>query len=59
MKNWWTNSDNQIAFSRGNKAFIAINKASYDMNKNLQTGLPQGSYCNIINGEVTSGGCTG
>merc|ERR1719376_118285 len=59
VANWWTNSNNQIAFSRGNKAFLAINKAGYDMNENLQTGLPGGSYCNVISGDVTSDGCTG
>jgi len=25
MTNWWDNTENQIAFSRGNKGFIAIN----------------------------------
>ena len=59
VKNWWTNSNNQIAFSRGNKAFLAINKAGYDMNEFLQTGLPKGSYCDVITGESNGNSCSG
>ena len=59
MSNWWSNGDNQIAFSRGNKGFLAINKASYTLNKSLQTGLPSGSYCNVISGNFGDSGCTG
>ena len=50
MYNWWDNGNNQIAFSRGNKAFIAINNDGYYMDETLQTGLPSGSYCDIISG---------
>lgn len=57
VQNWWDNDDNQIAFSRGNKAFLAINKADYAMNQSLQTGLPQGSYCNV--NAANEGDCSG
>jgi len=59
VKNWWTNNNNQIAFSRGNKAFLAINKSGYEMNEKLQTGLAKGSYCDVISGDITDAGCTG
>lgn len=59
MNDWWDNGNNQIAFARENKGFIAINRAGYDMSENLQTGLPQGTYCNVINGDYTNGGCGG
>jgi len=55
VSNWWTNGDNQIAFSRGNKAFLAINKAGYNLNEYLQTGLPGGDYCNVNAADVA--GC--
>nr|XP_039258180.1 alpha-amylase-like isoform X1 [Styela clava] len=57
--NWWTNGNNQIAFSRGNKGFIAINKAGYDMSEYLNTGLADGSYCNVIEGDYYDGKCAG
>jgi alpha-amylase len=59
VQNWWDNGNNQIAFSRGNKAFIAINNDDFALNQALQTGLPQGQYCDIISGYLEQGRCTG
>lgn len=59
VQNWWDNGSNQIAFSRGNKAFIAINKDNYAMSATLRTGLPGGSYCDIISGNKVNNSCTG
>ena len=44
-------TDNQIAFSRGNVGFVAINNDSTSWNATVSTGLPQGVYCNIIHGQ--------
>ena len=49
VDNYQVGNDNQIAFSRGGKAFVALNRDSYNSwNTNLYTGLPSGEYCNII-----------
>jgi alpha-amylase len=32
----------------GGKGFIAMNRGSSTWNANLQSGLPAGSYCNVI-----------
>lgn len=58
MSNWWDNNGNQIAFSRGNKAFIAFTVQG-DINTSIQTGLPAGTYCDIISGYLENGRCTG
>lgn len=51
----WQNGDaNQIAFSRGGKAFIAMNRGSNTWDATLATGLPAGSYCNIIVSDNTA-----
>ncbi len=34
VKYWWDNGNNQIAWARGNKGFIAINNDNYDMSLN-------------------------
>ena len=45
---------------RGNKGFIAINAGTSGvLNANLNTGLPQGTYCDIISGNYENGQCTG
>lgn len=48
IDNWQSGNSNQIAFSRGGKAFIAMNRGSSEWSVTLQTGLPSGTYCNII-----------
>merc|ERR1719295_1324642 len=59
LNNWWSDSDYNIAFSRGNKAFIAINGESFDLDADIQTGLPAGTYCDVISGNLEGGKCTG
>lgn len=54
MSNWWDNGNNAIAFSRGNKAFIAINNDDHNIDTTLKTGLPAGEYCDIISGSKNS-----
>ena len=34
VEHWWDNGNNQIAWARGNKGFIAINNDNYDLNLN-------------------------
>ncbi|XP_077978297.1 alpha-amylase 1-like [Glandiceps talaboti] len=48
VQNWWDNGSNQIAFSRGNKGWIAFNLDSWNLNTSINTGLPAGTYCNLI-----------
>jgi alpha-amylase len=39
LTNWWDNGGSQIAFCRGDQAFIAFNNENYDMNQSLQVSL--------------------
>jgi alpha-amylase len=57
MANWW-NEGNKAAFSRGNKAFVAITNEGL-LDRTFYTGLPAGDYCNVIEGCPTSEGCSG
>ncbi|KAL0105211.1 hypothetical protein PUN28_016692 [Cardiocondyla obscurior] len=59
LENWWSNGNNQIAFSRGGKGFVAFNAEKDDLKQGLQTGLPEGVYCDVITGEVVDGKCSG
>ncbi|XP_059224390.1 alpha-amylase A-like [Stomoxys calcitrans] len=59
VQNWWDNGSNQIAFCRGNKAFIALNGDGWDLNTSLQTCLPAGTYCDVISGSKSGSSCTG
>lgn len=58
VTNWWDNDDNQIAFGRGDKGFVAFT-LNGDINQSLPTSLPAGTYCDVISGALESGSCTG
>ncbi|XP_054717225.1 LOW QUALITY PROTEIN: pancreatic alpha-amylase-like [Uloborus diversus] len=59
VQNWWDNGYHQIAFSRGNKGFIVINNENHALNQSLKTGLPEGTYCDVISGNKDGNRCTG
>ncbi|CAG0887414.1 unnamed protein product [Darwinula stevensoni] len=54
LENFFLEGDD-VAFSRGDKGFFAISKSG-SMDRVFQTGMPEGTYCNVIDGcetEVT------
>jgi alpha-amylase len=55
VTDWWDNGGNQIAFGRGDKGFVVINKESGGLSRSLHTSLPAGAYCDVISGDVTTG----
>ncbi|XP_037814298.1 alpha-amylase 2-like, partial [Lucilia sericata] len=60
LENWWENGENQIAFSRGNLGFVAFNlEEDIELKALLQTGLPHGTYCDILSGSKQDNRCTG
>ncbi|MEU7327175.1 carbohydrate-binding module family 20 domain-containing protein [Streptomyces parvus] len=50
VTNWWDNGGDQIAFGRGNKAYVAINHEGSALNRTFQTSLPAGDYCDVQSG---------
>ncbi|WP_199336520.1 alpha-amylase [Oscillatoria sp. FACHB-1407] len=52
VTHWWSNGNNQIAFGRGDKGFVVINREDTVLTHTFQTDLPQGTYCNILKSEV-------
>ncbi|GJQ73903.1 Amy-p [Trypoxylus dichotomus] len=58
IQNWWTNGDQQIAFCRGNRGFVALTNGG-SINQVMQTCLPAGTYCDVISGNLINGACTG
>ncbi|WP_395345479.1 alpha-amylase [Ningiella sp. W23] len=60
-QNWWSNGNNQIAFSRGSSGFVAINKEQSALVESLPSSLTPGTYCNVLKGELSADGssCSG
>lgn len=59
VTNWWDNDNNIIAFCRGNKGFVAFNNEMDESIISVNTCLPPGDYCDIINGKKQGKNCTG
>ena len=56
---WWDNGTNAIAFSRGDKGFVAINNADGALTQSVPTTLPAGTYCDVLTGGLNSNACVG
>jgi len=54
VENAWDNGKNQLAFSRADRGFVAINHEAEALAQALPTGLAAGSYCNVLSGDFTA-----
>jgi alpha-amylase len=59
VNRWWDNSANALAFSRGDKGFVAINNERVTVTAEVTTGLTPGSYCDLLTGGKSNGVCAG
>src|SRR2546430_9531280 len=56
---WWDDGGNALAFSRGDKGFVAISRERAALDTTVATGMPPGSYCDILTGGLAGVACTG
>ncbi|PYO69497.1 MAG: hypothetical protein DMD69_02455, partial [Gemmatimonadetes bacterium] len=59
INHWWDDGANAIAFSRGDKGFVAISRESAAVDTTVATGMPPGTYCDVLTGGVTGALCAG
>lgn len=59
VTNWWDNGSNAIAFSRGDKGFVAINRESTTVTATVSAALAPGTYCDLLTGGRVGGACAG
>ncbi|MGI9078354.1 MAG: alpha-amylase [Gemmatimonadaceae bacterium] len=59
INHWWDDGANAIAFSRGDKGFVAINRESAPVDATIGTGLAPGTYCDLLTGGRSGAECTG
>jgi alpha-amylase len=56
---WWDNGANAIAFSRGDKGFVAMSLEDTTVSLAVVSSVPSGSYCDVLTGGLSGGLCTG
>jgi len=48
INHWWDNGANAIAFSRGDKGFVAINNETVGLDTTISTGMAAGTYLDLL-----------
>ncbi|WP_019818794.1 alpha-amylase [Saccharomonospora saliphila] len=57
---WWDNGNDVIAFGRGGDGYVVLNDETGPVTGRwFETDLPEGTYCDVLHGDVVDGGCTG
>lgn len=59
INHWWDDGANAIAFSRGDRGFVAINRGSAAVAATVATGMPPGTYCDVLTGGLSGAACAG
>ena len=56
VTDWWSNGRNQLAFGRGDRGFVVINREPTTLTHTFQTQLPAGDYCEVMSAEIQANG---
>ncbi|MFF2622111.1 carbohydrate-binding module family 20 domain-containing protein [Oerskovia jenensis] len=48
VTNWWDDGNNNIAYGRGAKGYVAINNTASAVTRTYQSSLPAGTYCDVV-----------
>ncbi|EJD07843.1 glycoside hydrolase [Fomitiporia mediterranea MF3/22] len=59
LTNWVSPSSQRIAFARGAAGFVAINNEDSAWSMTFNSGLPAGSYCDVVAGVPNGAVCAG
>ena len=59
VNHWWDNGANAIAFSRGDKGFVALSREGATVTATVATGMPPGTYCDVLTGGRSGAACAG
>ena len=59
VNHWWDNGASAIAFSRGDKGFVAISRESAAVDTTVATGMPPATYCDVLTGGLRGASCAG
>jgi alpha-amylase len=59
VNHWWDDGANAIAFSRGDRGFVAISREGVTVDTTVATGMRPGSYCDILTGGLAGATCAG
>jgi alpha-amylase len=56
---WWDDGAWAVAFSRGDRGFVALSLAASPVTVDVATPVAPGTYCDLITGGLAGGACAG
>jgi alpha-amylase len=56
---WWDDGGWAIAFSRGDRGFVALSLEDAPVSIDVVTSLTPGAYCDVLSGGLDGGTCAG
>jgi alpha-amylase len=59
VTDWWTDGEQQIAFGRGDRGFVVVNRSAVPLERKLTTSMPGGTYCDVLSGAPRPDGSCG
>ena len=60
VQRWWDDGANAVAFARGDRGYVVVNNGTDALTgRSFQTGMPPGTYCDVVHGALDNGRCTG
>ncbi len=59
VNDWWDNGSNAIAFSRGDRGFVALSLESATLALDVASSLAPGTYCDALTGGRVGAACAG
>ena len=59
VSHWWSNGNNAIGFARDGRGYVVVNRENTAVGGAFDTGLPAGTYCDLVHGMVKDNRCTG
>ena len=51
---WWDDGSDAIAFGRGDRGFVVINREDSALDRTFETHLAPGTYCDVIAGDIVA-----
>jgi alpha-amylase len=54
INHWWDDGANAIAFTRGDKGFVAINGGSTALSQTVVTNMAAGNYLNLLSTDTVT-----
>lgn len=55
----WDDAGDVVAFTRGDRGWVMVNAGANSVTATINTGLPTGTYCELLTGGRTGAACAG